>query len=191
MGESESKFRPEPQDVWHKMRSKTNQPRFLQSTMQAIVDLRLTGNSTYCNIVDYLQGIIHSRKITPRPRALAIQVKKALQHGLDNGLIKYRSGKFLLSLSAKDFDIFKSFRSYDPIFGQRKRNKKQQLEKCICKLNDIHKKKIQKRKLQKVAQLAGQNIFSSLLSMMNQNSSVCRDEENGTPPGSKCIESMN
>lgn len=126
MGESESKFRPEPQDVWYKMRRTGKQPRLLQSVMQAICDLREIGGSTQCKISEYLDGVINCLNIRPRPRGLALQVRNALNHGIENGLIKQKGGKFSLALNAKDFAIFKSFRSYDPIFGQTRAKQRKQ-----------------------------------------------------------------
>lgn len=133
MGESESKFRPDPQDVWYKVRATGKQPRLLQSVMQAIVDLREYGGSTHCRIFDYLQGVINCMDIRPRPRGLSQQVKKALFHGIENGLLKQKSGKFSLALNPKDFAIFKSFRAFDPIFGETRIKKKRRNTKSGCK----------------------------------------------------------
>lgn len=149
MGESESKFRPGPQDVWYRMRKIGNQPRLLQSVMQAICDLREIGGSTNCKIVEYLDGVINCRNIKPRPRGLALQVKKALNYGLEHGLIKQRGGKFTLALNAKDFAIFKSFRSYDPIFSDTRMKKRKR----------VNNRKSKKMKSMKKCELVLPNSF--------------------------------
>lgn len=130
MGQSESKFRPEPQDIWYKVRSTKQQPKLLLSVLQAIVDLKDSGVTNYSRIVEYLQGVVKYRDITPRPRGLPLQVKRALKHAVDNGLVKHNNGKYSSALNSKDFEIFRSFRSTDPIFGSfEKRTRKSPIVK--------------------------------------------------------------
>lgn len=134
MGESQSKFRPSPPNLQYKNGTSGKQPRLIQSVMQAIVDLKESGGSTHSRIVEYLQGVINCKNITPRPRGLAVQVKKALKHGINNGLVKQRNTKFSMALNARDFAIFKGFRAYDPIFGGYVKKKIKKIHNCKCKL---------------------------------------------------------
>lgn len=176
MGESESKFRPEPYDIWYKIRSKGKQPRLIQSVMQAIVHLRETDGSNLCRIVEYLQAVVNRRNLDPRPRGLAVQVKKALTHGIENGLIKNRGGKFSLALNARDFAIFKSFRSYDPIFGfyRKKRVKKTGLM-TKCQSETDQRMEFRKSSSTLATKLSQPSTYSSFISMVDNGCNNCTD----------------
>lgn len=145
MGKNESKFRSGPEHVWYITNTTGKQPKLIQSVMEAIVHLKEAGGSTQSSIVEYLQGVINYKNISPRPRALAMQVKKALKYGIINDLILYKSGKFLLALKAKDFAILKTFPPYDPIFGASEK-KSVIYPWMILKCKSINKDKEGKRK---------------------------------------------
>ncbi|CAH1993177.1 unnamed protein product [Acanthoscelides obtectus] len=85
-------------------------PRFLPGVMQAIADLKDSRGSTQNKIIDYIQTAVTMTNLSPKPRNIAIQVKKALQHGVSRGLINQRSGKYRLALDQKDFTIYKSLK---------------------------------------------------------------------------------
>ncbi|XP_074030969.1 uncharacterized protein [Leptinotarsa decemlineata] len=127
MGGSQSKFTPEPQDVWYKMKLSGKHPKFLQTVMQAIADLKEANGSTQSRIIEYIQSQIDQKNIIPKPRNVTMQVKRALNHAVKHGLVKIRAGKFTLALNKKDFLIFKTFRSdEDPLSdcGRCSRRKK-------------------------------------------------------------------
>nr|CAH7738875.1 unnamed protein product [Callosobruchus chinensis] len=88
-------------------------PRFLPGVMQAIADLRDSQGSTQKKIIDYIQTAVTMTNLSPMPRNIPVQVKRALQHGVSRGLIKQRSGKYRLALDQKDFTIYKSLKKSD------------------------------------------------------------------------------
>lgn len=91
------------------MKFSGKQPRLLPDVMQAIVDLKEGHGSTQNKILEHIQGIINTKKITPRPRNVTMQIRRALKHGVQNGLLKQRGGKFVLGIHPRDFALFKSF----------------------------------------------------------------------------------
>ncbi|KAJ8984339.1 hypothetical protein NQ317_012559 [Molorchus minor] len=115
IGGSQGKFRPRPKDVWLKMKVAGKQPRLLPDVMQAIVDLREGSGSTQHKILEHIQSVINSKKITPRPRNVTMQVRRAIKHGVANGLLTSRGGKFQLGIRPKDFAVYKMFRNMEPL----------------------------------------------------------------------------
>ncbi|CAG9826330.1 unnamed protein product [Diabrotica balteata] len=115
MGSSQSKFKPGPHDCWHKMKVIGGQPKFLQCALQAIVDLHESTGSSQGRIIDYIQGVINAKQIRPRPRNIAMQIKRALKYATQNGMVNHRGGRYVMALSDKDFAIFKGLRPKDPI----------------------------------------------------------------------------
>lgn len=91
------------------MKFSGKQPRFLSDVMQAIVDLKEGHGSTQNKILEHIQSIINTKRIIPRPRNVTMQIRRALKHGVQNGLLKQRGGKFLLGIHPRDFALFKSF----------------------------------------------------------------------------------
>ncbi|KAG5893287.1 hypothetical protein JTB14_014300 [Gonioctena quinquepunctata] len=106
MGGSESKFTSEPNDEWRKMKLSEKHPRYLQTVMQAIVDLNEPGGSTQSNLTEYTQKKINVKNFVPKPKTLTVHVKRVL--AVNHGLVKLRSGKLYLALTKKDFMIFKN-----------------------------------------------------------------------------------
>ncbi|XP_028127961.1 peptidyl-prolyl cis-trans isomerase G-like [Diabrotica virgifera virgifera] len=115
MGSSQSKFKPGPHDCWHKMKVTGSQPKYLQCALQAIKDLHESTGSSQGRIIDYIQGVINAKQIRPRPRNVAMQIKRALKYAAQNGMVNHRGGRYVLALSDKDFAIFKGLRPKDPI----------------------------------------------------------------------------
>ncbi|XP_018576412.1 uncharacterized protein LOC108914959 [Anoplophora glabripennis] len=91
------------------MKLSGRQPRLLPDVMQAIVDLKEGHGSTQNKILEHIQGVINTKKITPRPRNVTMQIRRALKHGVQNGLLKQRGGKFVLGIHPRDFALYKSF----------------------------------------------------------------------------------
>ncbi|KAJ8916874.1 hypothetical protein NQ315_005881 [Exocentrus adspersus] len=91
------------------MRFSGKQPRLLPDVMQAIVDLKEGQGSTQNKILEHVQAIINTKKNSPKPRNVTMQIRRALKHGVQNGLIKQRAGKFSLGIHPKDFALYKSF----------------------------------------------------------------------------------
>ncbi|KAG5860777.1 hypothetical protein JTB14_025067 [Gonioctena quinquepunctata] len=115
MGGSQSKFSPEPNDAWHKMELSGKHPRYLQTVMQAIVDLKEPNGSTD-KLTEYIQTKINAKNFVPKPKNLTGHVKRALAHAVNHSLVKLHSGKYSLALTKKDFKIFKNFRvDEDPL----------------------------------------------------------------------------
>ncbi|XP_057665286.1 uncharacterized protein LOC130899386 [Diorhabda carinulata] len=115
MGSSQSKFKPDPNDVWYRVKVSSNQPKYLECVLQAIVNLKEPHGSSQGRIIDYIQGVINAKQIRPRPRNVAMQVKSALKYAVINGLVKQQGGKFIMALTEKEYAIFKGFRTENTI----------------------------------------------------------------------------
>lgn len=90
------------------------EPRLLPSVMEAIASLKEKQGSTQRQILDHIANTLKKNK--EGSRNVTVQVRRALEHGLQSGLIKHRSGKFTLGLDRKDYAIFRRFRQFtDPL----------------------------------------------------------------------------
>ncbi|CAH1183549.1 unnamed protein product [Phaedon cochleariae] len=126
MGGSQSKFKPEAQDAWLRVKISGKQPKYLQTVMQAIADLKDYNGSSESRVIEYIREIIDNKNPGSKPRNVTAQIKKALKHAVTKGLVRQRAGKFQLALNKKDFAIFKSFKVEDPLTdcGRCKKQKK-------------------------------------------------------------------
>ncbi|XP_017769818.1 PREDICTED: uncharacterized protein LOC108557695 [Nicrophorus vespilloides] len=83
-------------------RNRKNFPRLLTHVLQAVADLREPQGSTVRKILDQVQTAINISNIRPKPRNVVMQVRRAIKHGIDNGVLKQRAGKIQLTLGSMD-----------------------------------------------------------------------------------------
>ncbi|GJQ65251.1 hypothetical protein Trydic_g7379 [Trypoxylus dichotomus] len=76
-------------------------PRMLPYVMQAITDLKDLNGSTTRKILDQINTAINLLNVKPTPRNVVMQVKKALRHAVDNGILKHKAGKYRLNMDCK------------------------------------------------------------------------------------------
>lgn len=90
MGSESSKLNSGP-GIWYKMgkvKAKGKEPRMLKPVVHAIKDLKENSGSTQSKIVQYIQADVNTKNISPKPRAVVMQVKSALKYGVTKGILK-------------------------------------------------------------------------------------------------------
>ncbi|XP_060532050.1 uncharacterized protein DDB_G0284459-like [Cylas formicarius] len=83
------------------------EPKLLPNILDAIAKMKEKNGSSQDQILERVCDSVgqNKRKI----RNLAVQVKRALVHGISSGLVKQKRGKYVLGLDDKDYTIFKKF----------------------------------------------------------------------------------
>ncbi|XP_018331780.1 uncharacterized protein LOC108741457 isoform X4 [Agrilus planipennis] len=77
-------------------------PRLLPQVLRAVAELKDINGSTAKKIVSRVNELIkRCRTSGPKPRNVTMQVRKALHHGIENGLLKYRGGRYKLVFGGK------------------------------------------------------------------------------------------
>lgn len=84
------------------------QPALLAHVIKAIADLKDHNGSSTKNIIGQVRA--YAAQMSPLPRNLTMQVRSALRHGLDTGLLKHRGGKYRLGLDARDYATYRNFK---------------------------------------------------------------------------------
>lgn len=79
----------------------SNEPKLLVQVLQALADLKDTRGSTLRRISDQVQTAVKLSKVKPVPRNVFGQVRRALRHGVQNGVLKHRAGKFRLATASE------------------------------------------------------------------------------------------
>ncbi|XP_050305957.1 serine/arginine-rich splicing factor 11-like [Anthonomus grandis grandis] len=94
------------------MKKTGKEPRLLQSVMEAIAMLKEKQGSSQKQIIEHVTNLLKKNK--DGARNVTMQVRRALDHGLHTGLIRHRSGKYVLGLDKRDYAIFRRFRQIAP-----------------------------------------------------------------------------
>jgi len=110
------------------MRKSKYQPRLLTPVLKVIAEMEEKRGSTFKSILTSIQN---DSNIQPKPRNVVVQVKAALKHGVINGVIRNKAGRFQLTLDSKKLDS-----NPKPIT----------LERAICESKTYHPSVIVKRK---------------------------------------------
>lgn len=71
-------------------------PRMLPFVLQAVSDLKDVPGSTVRKILEQVHTAIDISDMKPKPRNVVMQVKKALRHAVENGVLKHKAGKYRL-----------------------------------------------------------------------------------------------
>ncbi|XP_060536478.1 ADP-ribosylation factor-like protein 6-interacting protein 4 [Cylas formicarius] len=82
------------------------EPRLLCNIIEAIVNLKERNGSTEKQITDHLGEIL--KKDPNQRRNLAVQIKRAIDHGVKTGLVKRNRGKYSVGLNVS---VIKSLRN--------------------------------------------------------------------------------
>lgn len=79
-------------------RKSRKEPVLLTHVLQAVADLRELNGSTLKRIVEAVQANVCNSKCKISPNNLAIQVKRAVCHAVNAGVVMQKSGKFKLAI---------------------------------------------------------------------------------------------
>lgn len=85
-----------------KKRSKET-PRMLPYVMQAVTDLKDINGTTTRKILDQVHTAINILNVKPKPRNVVMQVKRALKHAVESGILKHRAGKYRFEHDSSTF----------------------------------------------------------------------------------------
>ncbi|XP_030764110.1 serine/arginine-rich splicing factor 11-like isoform X1 [Sitophilus oryzae] len=97
------------------------EPRLLPNVMEAIAHLKEKRGSTQKQIIEHLAHLLKKGNAV---RNVTMQVRRALEHGINSGLIKQKGGKYSLGLDKRDYAIFRRFRQIDePLECSHKRRR--------------------------------------------------------------------
>lgn len=72
-------------------------PKMLPMVLQAIADLRENRGSTAKNIIDRVQHVLEKPKPQVKAKNVVTQVKRAIKHAVDVGIVQQRSGRYKIS----------------------------------------------------------------------------------------------
>lgn len=84
-----------------KITRKRKEPRLLVQVLQALADLKETRGSTLRRVTDQVQTAINLAKARPKPKNVLGQVRRALKHGVQTGVLRHRAGKFRLATATE------------------------------------------------------------------------------------------
>lgn len=88
-----------------KVSRKKNDPKLLPRVLEALSDLK--HGSTLKKITDQVHAAIRLSKVRPRPRNVLGQVRRALKHGVQTGLLRHRAGRFRLATAKEINQVLK------------------------------------------------------------------------------------
>ncbi|KAJ8936392.1 hypothetical protein NQ318_010799 [Aromia moschata] len=109
------------------MKKSSHQPRLLTAVMEAIASLKEGKGSTQKKIIEQVQTSLSSKNASVRN--VMVQIRRAIRHGVESGLIKQKGGKFRLGLASKDYAVFRNFQKIDkggdaPVREHRRRGRR-------------------------------------------------------------------
>ncbi|GLV35753.1 hypothetical protein CBL_01096 [Carabus blaptoides fortunei] len=77
------------------MRSgKSRKPRLLSHVVKAVKNLKENKGSSAGRITDQVRTLLNNTKIRPKPRNVVMQVRRALNHAVENGILLHRAGRY-------------------------------------------------------------------------------------------------
>ncbi|XP_022902908.1 histone H1, gonadal-like [Onthophagus taurus] len=82
--------------MYVKKRRAIHHPRIFADVLQAILDLRDIRGSNIKTIIDQIQTHLGKNQIC-RSKNIAMQVQKALRHGINSGVLEHKAGKYKLT----------------------------------------------------------------------------------------------
>ncbi|XP_066153040.1 uncharacterized protein [Euwallacea fornicatus] len=88
------------------MKRTRNEPQLLLNVMEVIADMKERTGSTQKKIVE---RILQQLPSTNTSKNMVLKVRRALEYGLQSGLIKHIGGKYSLGLKKHDFAICRKF----------------------------------------------------------------------------------
>ncbi|CAG9769834.1 unnamed protein product [Ceutorhynchus assimilis] len=124
------------------MKMTRKEPRFLATVMEAIASMKEKTGSTRKKIINHVTYSAIKTKVT-------VQVQKALEHAVNEGLVKHHRGKYALRLNTEDSDTLRrtiqtqNFYEVPASSGRLRRTKR---GKSIGKKNDSHRRSRRKWK---------------------------------------------
>lgn len=83
-------------------RGKKNHPRMLANVLKAIADMKDNRGSSIRKIVDQVATSNLINKTGTKTRNVTMQVRRALRHGINTGLLVQHGGKYRLGLEERD-----------------------------------------------------------------------------------------
>lgn len=83
-------------------RGRKNHPRMLANVLKAIADMKDNRGSSIRKIVDQVATNNVINKNGTKPRNVTMQVRRALRHGINTGLLVQHAGKYRLGLDERD-----------------------------------------------------------------------------------------
>lgn len=141
------------------MRLKTprnkKEPKLLVHVLHALADLKDARGSTLRKITDQVQIAINLSRTKPKPKNVLGQVRRALRHGVQTGVLKHRAGKFRLATATEINHALKrsvgrrSARKKAIITGKRKKRvRRRRSRRHYSKLNNLHSSPTEENVLQ-------------------------------------------
>lgn len=73
---------------------KGKKPRLLSHVVKAVKNLKEIKGSSAGRITDQVRTLLNQTRITPKPRNVVMQVRRALNHAVQNGILLHRAGRY-------------------------------------------------------------------------------------------------